>query len=163
VVYAKVGEANVVKKILENNCGAGGEGSSGGYIEPSFVVCRDGVYASTLITKMIKEQGSLEELVSGFKRYSQDRAKIDLPRELGPKILEVLSGTESDVDTTDGVKIRRSDKSWVLIRASNTENVIRISAEAKSPEKARELVQEYSAKIRQIGRSQSTAGTSQVE
>ena len=106
-------------------------------------MCRDGVYASTLITKMIKDQGSLEELVSGFKTYFQDRAKIDLPRELGPKILEVLSGSEGDVDVTDGVKIRKSDKSWVLIRASNTENVMRISAEAKSSEKARELVREY--------------------
>ena len=152
IVYAKVGEANVVRKMLENNCEAGGEGSSGGYIEPGFVLCRDGVYATTLITKMIKSEGSLKELLSNFQSYFQDRTNIEIKeREAGPKILERLSQSETgEIDRTDGLKIRLSDKSWVLIRASNTENVIRISAEGKSISRAKELVESYSLKIREI-------------
>src|SRR5487761_134433 len=156
VVYSKVGEGNVVRKIIENNCGAGGEGSSGGYIEPAFVMCRDGVQACTVIARMIKSEGSLKAITSNFKSYSQDRAKLEIDRMYAPKILSTLAETEGDVDLTDGVKIRKSDVSWVLIRSSNTENVIRVSAEAKTIEQAGTLVKEYSEKIREIEKSAKT-------
>jgi phosphomannomutase len=144
VIYSKVGEANVVRKLIEIGAGAGGEGSSGGYIEPGFVMCRDGVYASTMIAKMIRSEGSLSSIVSNFKTYFQNRARLEIDRTLAPKILERIAQTEPDADLTDGVKIRKSGKSWVLIRGSNTENVIRVSAEAKSEQRASELVKEYS-------------------
>jgi phosphomannomutase len=150
VIYSKVGEPNVVQKILENNSGAGGEGSSGGYIEPSFVMCRDGVYASTMILKLIRSEGSLSELVRQFEEYHQDRGKVEIDRSLGSKILEILATTENDPDTTDGLKIRMNDKSWLLIRASNTENVIRVSAESKSSLRAKELVSDYTKRIKEI-------------
>lgn len=153
ILYAKVGEANVVRKILENNCGAGGEGSSGGYIEPGFVMCRDGVYASTMITKMIRNEGSLENLMSQFSVYYQDRGNVVIDRLLGPRILLELSNTEREADLTDGVKLPKSDKSWVLIRYSNTENVIRVSAEARTQQRARDLVSEFSKKISEIATS----------
>ena len=149
-IYAKVGEANVARKILENNCGAGGEGSSGGYIEPSFVMCRDGVHASTLIAKMIKSEGSLDKLLSRLNRYFQDRAKLEINRDISQRILDVLANTEGQVDTTDGVKIKLSERAWVLLRASNTENVMRVSAEAHSLQRAKELVTEYSKKMKEI-------------
>ena len=152
IVYSKVGESNVVRQILENNCGAGGEGSSGGYIEPSFVMCRDGVHASTMITRMIASEGSLQAITSNFKKYFQDRAKLEIDLKLAPRILEVLAKSSGEVDLTDGVKIRVGDKSWVLVRSSNTENVIRVSVESKSEKRSKELVQEYSSKILEIER-----------
>jgi len=148
--YSKVGEPNVVRKIIENNCGAGGEGSSGGYIEPSFVLCRDGVYGSTMIVKLIQSGGSLSELLSQFTEYYQDRGRVEIDRSLAPKILSLLAKTESDPDLTDGVKIRLSDRSWVLVRGSNTENAIRVSAEAKSSERSQTLVKDYIRKINEI-------------
>lgn len=151
IVYSKVGEANVVRKLIENSCGAGGEGSSGGYIEPSFVMCRDGVYASTMLAKMIRSEGSLKELLSNFKTYYQDRTKIETRREMTGDVLNAIAQTEPDADLTDGLKIRLGDKAWVLIRGSNTENVIRVSAEASSLERARQLVEEYSKRIIEIG------------
>jgi phosphomannomutase len=147
IIYSKVGEPNVVQKILENNSGAGGEGSSGGYIEPSFVMCRDGVYASTMILKLIKSEGSLSKLLRQFPEYHQDRGKVEIDRKLTGQILETLAATEREPDQTDGLKIRMDDKSWVLIRGSNTENVIRVSAEAKSSERAKSLVSDYVRKI----------------
>ena len=152
VVYSKVGEPNVVRKIMENNCGAGGEGSSGGYIEPSFLLCRDGVYASTMILKVIQSGGSLKELVSQFSEYYQHRGRVDIDRKLAPKILQIVAASESEADLTDGVKVRLSDRSWVLIRASNTENVIRVSAEAKTTGRAKQLVQEYTKRIAEIAK-----------
>ena len=153
IIRAKVGEANVVRKLLENDCGAGGEGSSGGYIEPGFVMCRDGVYGATTITKMINSEGSLKELLSQFSTYHQDRANVRVDRTLGPAILSELAKTESGADLTDGVKLFPESKSWVLVRASNTENVMRVSAEAGSQQRAKELVADYSKKITQIANS----------
>ncbi len=150
IIYSKVGEPNVVQKIIENNAGAGGEGSSGGYIEPSFVMCRDGVYASTMILKLIRSEGSLSQLLHQFVEYHQDRGKVEIDRKLAGEILKVLAGTEREPDMTDGVKIRMDDKSWVLIRGSNTENVIRVSAEAKSAQRSGELVKDYINKINEI-------------
>ncbi len=150
IIRAKVGEANVVRKILENDCGAGGEGSSGGYIEPGFVMCRDGVYGATTITRMIRSEGSLKELISQFSIYFQDRANVKVDRSLGPSIMKELSKTESGADLTDGVKLFPEPKSWVLIRASNTENVMRVSAEAKSQQRANDLVSRYSRRISEI-------------
>jgi len=150
IIYSKVGEPNVVQKIIEYNAGAGGEGSSGGYVEPSFVMCRDGVYASTMILKLIRSEGSLSQLLSQFEEYHQDRGKIEIDRTISAEILDVLETTENDADTTDGLKIRINDNSWLLIRASNTENVIRVSAESKSEERSRELVSTYLRKIEEI-------------
>ena len=127
-----------------------GEGDSGGYIEPSFVLCRDGVYASTMILKLIQSGGSLSDLLSQFTDYYQDRGRVEIDRSLAPQILSVLAITESEPDLTDGVKVRMNDKSWVLIRGSNTENVLRVSAEAKSPERSQELVKDYIRKINEI-------------
>ena len=150
IVRSKVGEPNVVRKIIENDCGAGGEGSSGGYIEPGFVMCRDGVYGATTITRMIKSEGSLKDLLSQFSVYYQDRRNVRIDRSLGPVILKDIVKTEPGADLTDGVKLFPEEKSWVLIRASNTENVIRVSAEAKTLQKAKDLVLEYSKKISEI-------------
>lgn len=153
VIHSKVGEPNVVRKIIENNCGAGGEGSSGGYIEPGFVMCRDGVYGTTTITQMIRSEGSLKNILSQFSNYYQDRTNVKIDRSLGPVILREIAKMEPDADTTDGVKLFPGSKSWVLIRPSNTENVIRVSAEAKSQQRANELVKDYSRKISTIARS----------
>lgn len=150
IIHSKVGEANVVRKILENNCGAGGEGSSGGYIEPGFVMCRDGVFGATTITRMIREEGSLKHILSQFSEYHQERVNVRIDRSLGPVILNELAAAERGPDLTDGVKIFPDSKSWVLIRASNTENLMRVSAEARTEQQAKDLVSRYSSRIKEI-------------
>ena len=153
IVHSKVGEANVVRKLIENDCGAGGEGSSGGYIEPGFVMCRDGVYGATTITRMIRSEGSLKAILSQFSVYYQDRRNARVDRSFGPVILKEIVKSDPKADQTDGVKLFPGDKSWVLIRASNTENVIRVSAEAKSQQRATGLVNDYSRWISEIAGS----------
>ena len=129
---------------------AGGEGDSGGYIEPSFVLCRDGVYASTMILKLIQSGGSLSDLLSQFTDYYQDRGRVEIDRSLAPQILSVLAITESDPDLTDGVKVRMNDKSWVLIRGANTENVLESRQRQRALKDPRKLVKDYIRKINEI-------------
>jgi len=141
VYRSKVGEANVVKCILEHGCDAGGEGSSGGFIPARFNYCRDGILASMLIAKMIEERGSLSGLVEALPRYRRVRVKARLPREKGERAIDRLFEKYGG-DRTDGLKLRFGG-SWVLVRCSNTEDVVRVSAEARDEEEAKGLASRF--------------------
>jgi phosphomannomutase len=137
VIYSKVGESNVIKKMTEVKGEAGGEGSSGGFIVPSFSSCRDGLLASitvcSLDQQMIKD---CLNLASGFK---QIRTKLPIRPEINldgllEKIFLAVKPYSSEVISDDGFKFIFDDNAWVLVRSSNTEHVLRISMEAKRTE-----------------------------
>jgi phosphomannomutase/phosphoglucomutase len=64
------------------------------------------------------------------------------------ELREQMSGL--NINTIDGVKVWFEDKSAVLIRPSGTEPIYRLYAEAKSRDKAAQLVQEYGLKLKKI-------------
>jgi phosphomannomutase len=131
--YAKVGEANVVRKMLEVDAEAGGEGSSGGFILPKFNLCRDGLLAATIISSL--DRASIKECLKLGSEYSQIRSKIRANSSnhqiLIEKLLDLLQSESSQISTLDGIKATFDEDSWVLVRISNTEQVIRISVESK--------------------------------
>ena len=147
--FSKVGEANVVNKMLEVDAEAGGEGSSAGFIMPKFNMCRDGFLASAIISSLDKKE--IEEYLGFSSQYVQIRSKIPADSSLHKKVIEKLSDSfkaESSVMLTiDGIKAIVDDDSWILIRPSNTEHAIRISIESKKSniqslyKKTREQVQ----------------------
>ena len=147
VYYTPVGEANVVQKILKEKCGLGGEGSSGGVIVPDFVLCRDGLLASALISKYLKEKGGLKEALTGIPERFLLRKKFDCGKKVARDIVEKLSNEAANVDRTDGAKIWDDSDTWILVRASNTEDILRVSVEARDRSKARDLMKKYSAKV----------------
>src|SRR5215213_516472 len=147
--FSKVGEANVVSKMLEVDAEAGGEGSSAGFIMPRFNMCRDGFLASAIISSLDKKE--IEEYLGFSSQYVQIRSKIPADSSLHKKVIEKLSDSfkaeSSVVLTIDGIKAIVDDDSWILIRPSNTEHAIRISIESKKSniqslyKKTREKVQ----------------------
>ena len=151
VFYAKVGEANVVMEMMKRGCKVGGEGSSGGLILADFVLCRDGVLASGLISKMIKQEGKLSDLIKGLPYYHQIRKKIPCNKNDAKRLLSILIQKQPNVDTTDGIKFKHED-SWILIRPSRTEEVLRLSVEAKSEDRAEEIMNSYLKRINSIMR-----------
>jgi phosphomannomutase len=132
--YSKVGEANVVRKMLEVGADAGGEGSSGGFILPKFNMCRDGLLAATIISSL--DRASVNEFLAAASEYSQIRSKIRVNssnhQETFNRLLDVLEPESSHVITLDGIKAILDENSWILVRTSNTEQVIRISVESKA-------------------------------
>ncbi|MGQ9468803.1 MAG: phosphomannomutase [Nitrososphaerales archaeon] len=151
VFYAKVGEANVIMEMMKRGCRVGGEGSSGGLILADFVLCRDGVLASALISKMIKQEGQLSDLIKDLPRYHQIRKKIPCNKDDAKRLLSILIQEHPNADTTDGIKFKRED-SWILIRPSGTEEVLRLSVEAKSKDRAEEIMNKYLKRINSITR-----------
>ncbi len=145
VQRSKVGEANVIDLMLKNNAQAGGEGSSGGFILPEFNYCREGILTSGLIASML---GSTEfnEILNYMESYNQIRDKTKIDSNFHDKVIEEvkskISKDYSEIITLDGIKGIIDEDSWVLIRKSNTEDIIRVSAESNNEEKCKEIVKD---------------------
>jgi len=148
VLRSKVGEANVVSKMVENGARLGGEGSSGGLIDGSFNYCRDSLLAALTIIRALKQKG--RKAYGEVKSFQQHRVALQLQRSKALRAIKVLASKSPDADVTDGVKVWLSKRAWVLIRASGTEDVVRVSAEAETANKAEEAARTYTAKLREL-------------
>jgi len=152
VKRSKVGEANVIDLMLETNAQAGGEGSSGGFILPEFNYCREGILTSGLIASMLGNS-EFSEILDFMERYTQIREKIKVDSLFHDKVIEEVSKRfakeYSDVITQDGIKGIIDEDSWVLIRKSNTEDIIRVSAESNNVDRCKEIVKNTLESVRQ--------------
>lgn len=151
VAYSKVGEANVVSKMLDVNADAGGEGSSAGFIMPKINMCRDGLLAAATISTLDKK--IVEDCLNFASQFKQIRSKIpansSLHRAVIEKLPDIFKGDSYSILTEDGVKAIIDEESWVLVRPSNTEHAIRISVESKS-EKALAIYKKASEKVQTL-------------
>lgn len=129
---AAVGEVNVVEKMKEINAIVGGEGN-GGIILPELHYGRDALVGIALfLTYMAKSKRTCSEIRSTYPEYYISKNKIELSPEMDiPSILKGIAEkyNQHQVNNIDGVKIDFPDN-WVHLRASNTEPIIRIYAEA---------------------------------
>ena len=145
VFRSKVGETNVIEKMTETKSRVGGEGSSGGFILSDFNYCRDGILTSGLIASIIKKD-KFANALNFMEKYHIIRDKVGYDSEHHDNILKALHDKMKEkfgtVETLDGLKTIIDEDSWALVRKSNTENVIRVSAESNSLEKVRNIHQE---------------------
>jgi phosphomannomutase len=138
-----VGEANVVSKMLEVNALLGGEGN-GGVIEPRVGYVRDSfVSMAYVLDGLVSRKTSLADWVDTLPRYTIVKDKLHCPRERVDQACAALRAKFSTAVATegDGLRLDWSDR-WVQVRASNTEPIIRVIAEAPDPEIARSLCAE---------------------
>jgi phosphomannomutase len=151
IEYSKVGEANVVKRMLELDADVGGEGSSAGFILPKFNMCRDGLLAAVTVSSL--DRTAIKDCLVLASEYIQIRSKIPVnpatSLKLLDKLLEPFESESSQILTIDGVKAILDEDSWVLVRASNTEDAIRISVESKAI-KARTLFKKMVEKVNTV-------------
>jgi phosphomannomutase/phosphoglucomutase len=108
---------------------------------------------TALLLDIMAETGnSLAQLVAEQPQYFIEKGKIECPDEkkeaLQKAIFEEVKS--ENVSTIDGVKIWFSDASAILIRPSGTEPVFRLYAEAKNQQKALQLVEDYTVKLKKI-------------
>lgn len=143
VVLAPVGEANVVRTVLETRSSLGGEGSSGGVIFPDFSYCRDGLLAAALLVRSLR-RSALKDIVAELPSYSLERLKMEADRPSFEKGLELIRREYPDSITLDGVRINGS-RGWILFRPSRTEDAVRISVEARDAKELPAAVDEAKA------------------
>ena len=148
VIRTKIGEIHVGKMMQEINSPIGGEGN-GGIICPDVNYTRDAVVGMALIiASMCKNKKTISQLVSEIPCYYFAKNKIEIPTERINMIMDKAENLYPDtrMDKTDGIKIIQ-ENSWIHIRKSGTEPIIRIYVEATTPEKAEELCQDTIAKL----------------
>lgn len=137
----KVGESNVVQGILKHNAVIGGEGG-GGVIYPKINLCRDSLTGMAIILELLSSKGeSISEIVESLPKYELVKTKAPFAGILEEAIEKIVGiFPDGTIDKQDGLRIDFFDRSWVQIRISNTEPIIRIFAEAKKIARAEELI-----------------------
>ncbi|TVQ01524.1 MAG: phosphoglucosamine mutase [Planctomycetaceae bacterium] len=137
-----VGEANVVDRMLQVGAAYGGEGN-GGPIDPRVGLVRDSFVGIAQVLDLMATTGrTLAELVAELPPLAMHKSKVTVADAPLPAILKAVAAACPDAraDWGDGLRLVWPD-SWLLVRGSNTEPIVRLIAEAATPALARELCQ----------------------
>tara|TARA_X000000950_G_scaffold84949_1_gene106897 strand:+ start:28188 stop:29567 length:1380 start_codon:yes stop_codon:yes gene_type:complete len=139
--YSAVGEVNVVEMMKSKNAVIGGEGN-GGVILPSIHYGRDALIGIALfLSHLVEKSISVSSLRKQYPSYYMAKKKIDINDVSFEKIFNNLKIKFSDCEIIeiDGLKINFKDTSWVHLRKSNTEEIIRIYSESDNILKANQI------------------------
>ena len=149
-----VGEVNVVTEMKRTGAVIGGEGN-GGVIYPALHYGRDALVGVALFLTLLAKSGkTVSQLKAGYPQYSIAKNKVQLTPEINvDAILDEVKKEYSNEKITDidGVKIDFED-SWVHLRKSNTEPIIRIYSEASTIERAEQLGNDIKAVIERLSK-----------
>jgi phosphomannomutase len=146
VLRAPTGEANVVDAMRAGGCIFGGEGG-GGVIDPRVVLVRNSFVGMAMVLQYITETGKpLTELVAEIPRYVMLKTKMPCSAEAAGEVVArakaAFAGRDgATLNDSDGLRIDLPGR-WVCVRASNTEPIMRIIAEAPDRAAAEALVAE---------------------
>ena len=144
---APVGEINVARQMMIEGAVVGGEGN-GGVILPALHHTRDAPLAAALILQaLVDASGPPSVAAARWPSYSIVKEKIGFPREALPQAYEILESDLDDatVDHTDGLRLTWRDRStWLHLRPSGTEPVVRLIVEAPDEGRAKVLLDRVS-------------------
>lgn len=150
-VRSKVGEINVAEKMIEIDAVIGGEGN-GGVILPELHLGRDAPLAVALSLQYLADfNGSMRELFLSLPQYKMVKEKVSIEGMDPDIVLSILEKKyeKDNVNLLDGLKIDFAD-SWVHLRKSNTEPILRIMTEAPDEKKARKLANRFMEEIKDL-------------
>jgi len=156
VFRTKVGDVYVAEAVKEHNAAFGGE-PCGAWIHPKFHYCPDGILSSVMLLKALEDENmSLSEFVSETPKYVTFREKIACKSEAKCKIMEKIKHdlktafpSYKELSTVDGVRISLKS-GWILIRASGTEPLIRLTVEGESLKAAKEIMSKGVALVKKL-------------
>ena len=148
--FSAVGEVNVVELMKSKNAVIGGEGN-GGVILPELHYGRDALVGIALfLSQLAKQNIRVSQLRKSYPDYYISKRKILIDENIDfDKLINSISKKYSNemISNIDGLKIDFKN-SWVQLRKSNTEPIIRVYAEAKSKVKAEELSKKFIEEIK---------------
>jgi phosphoglucosamine mutase len=156
-----VGDAKLLVEMKKVGAPFAGE-PSGAWIHGEYNLCPDGILSGLLYLKQLEALSlSVSEAVSEIPEYFMVRKSVSQSEKMSSSIIATLSrelqkiiGKDSSIETKFGVRVSSED-SWVLVRESGTEPVIRITTESKQRSKANQIMRETLTLVRQVlkGRS----------
>lgn len=143
VIRTKTGEIYVSEKMMEIGAVVGGE-SNGGVIVPVVHPCRDSYTAMALVLELLAETGrTIASLRSDLPKYELLKQKIPIRPSQAPGVLRAVRRhyENEKLDLMDGIYVDFGD-SWLHIRRSNTEPILRIITEAPSQSAVEKIAQD---------------------
>ncbi|WP_049920677.1 phosphoglucosamine mutase [Haloferax sulfurifontis] len=144
VTYTPVGDVHVAEAVAEPGYVFGGE-PSGAWIWPDETLAPDGHYAALTLADLVARGEPLSEQVAdlGGAGYATRRASLsfDDKHQAMDRIARDIHAAYDDVDTIDGIRVD-TDDGWFLVRASGTEPLVRITAEARDEDDADRLFED---------------------
>ena len=144
LVYTPVGDVHVADRAARDGVVFGGE-PSGAWIFPEETLCPDGPLAAVRLAALAAST-PLSERVAAIERYPIRRRSVETDAKTAAmeRIETAVTDEFADVSALDGVRVD-ADDGWFLIRASGTEPVIRVTAEARAADAADRLLERATA------------------
>ena len=159
VIYTKVGSVEVSREMIKRNSLIGLE-ENGGFMYGKLNQVRDGAMTTGLVLDMLtnftstdKTTNSFSDIIASLKQIAQFKTKFKCPsREIANKIVTKCSehGSPKKIENLDGAKMWIDDESWIMIRPSGTEPLIRMYGESISKTLLDSKVREYTRIIENI-------------
>jgi len=154
VVRTKVGDIYISEAIKRSNAVFGGE-PCGAWVHPQFHYCPDGPLSAVLLLKALEEENkSLREFVAEVPEYVTLRENIACKNDLKHKVMASIEKIVksafpeyTDFSTVDGVRLALKN-GWLLIRASGTEPLIRLTVEGESLKAAKDIMGKGTALVK---------------
>ena len=151
-----VGDAKLLVEMKKIGASFAGE-PSGAWIHGEYNLCPDGILSGLLYLKQLETLDlSVSEAVAEIPEYFIVRKSVGVTKKMSSSIIATLSGElekiigkDSSIETKFGVRVS-SDDSWVLVRESGTEPVMRITTESKQRSKANRIMQETLSLVRWV-------------
>jgi phosphomannomutase len=153
-----IGFKYICELMLTRDVLIGGE-ESGGISIKGHLPERDGMLNSLLLAEVMADRGRtlgelVQELTQEFGPHFYGRVDLEIPKDVARRVVRLVGQRKikrvagmkvTSVDDLDGIKMRFGDSAWLLVRASGTENVLRLYAEAPSAEQVKALLAEMEA------------------
>jgi phosphomannomutase len=147
----RIGEANVTECMQREAAVIGGEGN-GGVIYPRINFARDSLVGMALILHMLAERAaSLSQILAELPRLIMLKEKLTCPSNKIPEVLKMVREKYSEfkLDLRDGVKVHLPN-GWLHVRGSNTEPIIRLTAEAPTESEVQAIKNSIFESIRRL-------------
>jgi len=141
-----VGDVYVAARASEDGVAFGGE-PSGAWIWPAETLCPDGPLAACKLVELAAER-PLAERAADVETYPIRRTSVEVSDKaaLMDRVRDLVGERYDDVSTLDGVRVDRED-GWFLLRASGTQPLVRVTAEARDESSAEQVFEEARAPL----------------
>lgn len=150
VVRTKVGSVEVSRKLVSTR-GLVGYEENGGFMFGPHNHVRDGAMTLALFLELLSYTNrSVSKLIEELPTSFTKKVKVDCSTEQANKVIEGLHLEYPESDTADGIKINFGKQSWIMVRPSGTEPIVRIYGESDSEKKLDSLISEFVAKVNHL-------------
>ncbi|QLK25798.1 phosphoglucosamine mutase [Natrinema zhouii] len=139
VSRTRVGDTFVADRTKRPDVVFGGE-PSGAWIWPDETLCPDGPLAACKLVELVADRGPLSSLVERVETYPIRRASVRVEEKVAVmnQVRDRVCERYDDINTLDGVYVDVDD-GWILLRASGTEPVVRLTVEARDESRVERL------------------------